>query len=411
MSLLLAAALAACTIDGVPDAKCTTVSVVESKARKIDLNVVVIPARGTASRDAIFILQGGPGQAATKLADFYAGVFDGARETHDIVLIDQRGTGKSHPLNCDMGPAFFPIDKVTACRDELSRSAKLELYTTAEAVSDLDVVRTTLGYDKLNLYGTSYGTRVAFEYARRFQQNVRSMILKGVVAPTLRYTVDPAIDTQTSLDRVIAEAAPQYPNLRKELGALEVPRDDLAFEIRGTLHSLPGVRSLPKLIHEGNADAWKKRIESHYTAMSRELSFGMFLSVVCAEDIWRVSDAEAKSLTANTLTGDSWQRSLSAACKVWPHKAPQKEVATILQSNVPALIISGAYDPVTPPRQAEAAVRGLRNSRHVIVKYGSHSFAGMSGCVDKVMSAFVLDPDPAKVDAGCVSKIAPPGFD
>ena len=402
--MFFAAALIACAIESVPDAKCTQVPVVESRGRNINLNVVVVPARGTASRDAIVILQGGPGQAATRLTDFYAGVFDGARETHDIMLVDQRGTGKSNPLNCDFGSGFFPIDKVTQCRDELSKRASLESYTTAEAVADLDVVRRELGYAKLNLYGTSYGTRVAFEYARRFPAHVRSMIVKGVVSPTLRYTVDPPLDTETSLNRVIAEAAPKYPDLRKELAAIAMPRDDLAFEIRGMLHSLPGVRALPKRIHEG-------KFESHYAALSRELSFGMFLSVVCAEDIWRVSDADATTLTAGTITGDTWQRGLSAACKVWPHKPPQKELSAVLRSDVPTLLISGAYDPVTPPRQAEAAARGLRNSRHVIVKNGSHSFAGMSGCVDKIMAAFVNDPDPAKVDATCAANIPPVVYD
>jgi pimeloyl-ACP methyl ester carboxylesterase len=281
------------------------------------------------------------------------------------------------------------------------------MYTTADSVRDLDELTAALRKDAHKHFCTSYGTRVALEYTRRFPKRVRSMVLKGVVAPTLRYTVDPAIDTEASLQRVLTEAAPQFPNLRERLPS----GDDAGFEIRAMLHALPGVRALPSTIVTSDAAAWSTRARAHYAAVSRELSFGMFLSVVCAEDIWRVSDAEAKRLTAGTVTGDYWHRSIAAACAVWPHKPPQKEVATIVQSDVPTLLISGAYDPVTPPRQAEAVARGLRRSRHVIVKFGSHSFAGMTGCVDKIMSAFVVDPDPAKVDAACVDKIAPPVFD
>jgi len=370
-----------------------------------NLNVVVLPARGAASKDAIVILQGGPGQAATPLESFYAGVFDAARESRDIVLIDQRGTGKSGPLNCDvLGPTLFPVDKVIACRDSLK--VDLKKYTTAHAVEDLDRVRRSLGYDAWDLYGTSYGTRVAMEYARRFPKHTRSMVLKGVVAPTLRYTVDPAIDTEASLNRVIAEASPLFPNLRAELQALST-RVDVAFVIRNMLHSLPELRALPAFIHAGDAAAWESKAQSYYSALNRGVSTGMYLSVICSEDIWRVSDEEAKRLTAGTVTGDSWQRALSAACAVWPHASPQKEISKPLRSSVPTLLISGAYDPVTPPHQAEDAARLLKNSRHVIVKYGSHSFAAMSGCVDRMISEFVLHPEPALVDSRCAAAIPP----
>ncbi|HKO59029.1 MAG TPA: alpha/beta fold hydrolase, partial [Thermoanaerobaculia bacterium] len=156
--------------------------------RMIDLNVVVLEATGKGpKREPLFILQGGPGQAATALADFYARTFAPIREQRDIVLVDQRGTGKSNGLYCDMGDGFFPPAAIAACRDDVAKRADPRFYTTTEAVRDLDDVRRKLGYQRINLYGTSYGTRVALEYARAYPRRVRSMVLKAVIAPSQRH--------------------------------------------------------------------------------------------------------------------------------------------------------------------------------------------------------------------------------
>lgn len=427
LALAVAAAvqLSPCTIPEVEgEARCGTITVRENRAKKsgrtIDLNVVVLKAKGTAKSDPLFALQGGPGQAVVPLADFYARTFAGIRADRDIVLVDQRGTGKSNPLSCDFGDGLtdlFPPRHVEACRDELSKRADLTQYTTAHAVEDLEEVRKALGYGKVNLYGTSYGTRVAVEYVRRHPKNVRSMIVKGVVPPAMRQTIDTALDTEASWKRVVALGGPSLQqDLEKAMAALPagITRDAVAVSMRSSLQSAPAMKRFVDAIRaaaKGDRAPLAKYITDQRAAFPKVLSFGMYFSVTCAEDIPRVPDAEAARATANTIARDYWHRQLARACELWPDVPVAKHIGQPLRSNVPVLIVSGGYDPVTPPRMGEALAKTLPNSRHVVVDNGSHSFAGMDGCVDVFMSAFVVDPDPRKVDATCVEKIGPPKLD
>jgi pimeloyl-ACP methyl ester carboxylesterase len=415
-AVFAAAVLTPCRIENM-EARCTTIEVWESSAsaRKIPLHVVVLPATGKAERDAIFVLAGGPGQPATALADFAAEVLAGARKERDIVFVDQRGTGSSNGLFCDLGDdlaELFPLRRFVQCRDELMKRADLRAYTTSDAVRDLESVRHALGYRKVDLFGTSYGTRVALEYTRRHRERVRAIVLKGIVAPSLRYTVDPALATQAALEKMETLAPSLRGDLETALAHLPpgVTRDTLALQVRNGLHSIGDAEELSALVHRLAAGDWKPLIDAqrkYRAGLSKGLALGMYLSVTCAEDVWRVSDAEAKRLTAGTLPGDYWHRQLARVCAIWPHAEPQREVATPFRSRVPALLLSGAYDPVTPPRFGEEVARMFPNSRHVVAANGSHSFDRLGGCIDVMMSKFIADPDPAKVDASCVERIRP----
>jgi pimeloyl-ACP methyl ester carboxylesterase len=394
IALLLATAL----LTPCGDARCGTVA---------GLKVVVIPA-AHGGRDALFILQGGPGQSATSLTRFYAETFKGIGR--DIVLVDQRGTD----LHCAL-PAegdLFPLPEVIACRDELAKRADLRELTTENAVRDLETVRHALGYSKVDLYGTSYGTRVALAYTRRHRERVRAVIVKGVVAPSLRYTVDPSLDTERSLQRVIARA----PSLRADLAFVAAhapPNLNLGVEVRNLLHSIVDAERLPSLIHSAAEGDWAPLVDSsrkHREALVKGVALGMYFSITCAEDAWRVSDAEAAHETKGTLAGDYWHRQLTAVCRIWPHAPPQRALTKPFRSRVPALIVSGAFDPVTPPRFGEELTKIFFNSRHVVVTNGSHSFARLNGCVDVMMRKFLEEPDPAKVDARCVAAIPAPKF-
>ncbi|HKO56945.1 MAG TPA: alpha/beta hydrolase, partial [Thermoanaerobaculia bacterium] len=166
----------------------------------------------------------------------------------------------------------------------------------------------------------------------------------------------------------------------------------------------PGsIEKLPALMHAAAGGDWAalaQQVAAHRRALSRDLAAGMYLSVVCTEDLPRVSPEEARRVTAGTAAGDYWYRSVAAACAVWPHvTAPAPKP---LRSDIPTLLVSGAFDPVTPPKYAEEVSRTLTRSRHVVVPNGSHSFSGMAGCIDVMMSAFVMNPDPRAVDASCV---------
>ncbi|HEY6045177.1 MAG TPA: hypothetical protein VIU65_01160, partial [Pyrinomonadaceae bacterium] len=122
--------------------------------RKIDLKILVLPARTASPAGALFLLAGGPGQAATDNAQFFATTFDAVRERRDIVMIDQRGTGGSNGLQCDLTAGsgmqgffgdLFPLEAVKRCRRQLEQKANLRFYTTSIAMDDLDEVRAALG--------------------------------------------------------------------------------------------------------------------------------------------------------------------------------------------------------------------------------------------------------------------------
>jgi pimeloyl-ACP methyl ester carboxylesterase len=426
-TLALAAGMsfAPCTVDKV-EARCATFVVPEDQGnpagRTIGLRVVVLPATGKATVKAtaepLFVLAGGPGQAASQLTGFIAETFAGIRGDRDIVLFDQRGTGGSNGLKCDMGSGLdlFPADRVVACAKELATRADLRMYTTAEAVKDLDDVRRALGWKQIDLFGTSYGTRVALEYVRAYPESVRAVIVKGTVPPQLRYTVDPQLDTQASIERVTTLVSSFRDDVMKAMAALPVEgmtRELFGVEIRNSLHSIPGIEELPRNIHAAANGDWTifaKAAATHLAALKRDVNLGMYFSVTCAEDVWRVSDAEAKRIAGPTVPGDYWHRQLAGACAVWPHAPAQRTVATPFRSKVPALIISGAFDPVTPPRAGEFTAKILTNSRHVVIPNASHSFARLTGCVDVMMAKFVIDPQPKNVDESCVKDVKPPVF-
>jgi pimeloyl-ACP methyl ester carboxylesterase len=186
--------LTPCELPGVKEkVRCGTYEVFEDRAarkgRKITLKIVVAAATGpTSAPDPFVYIPGGPGSSATEDAPGVAELFAGVRARRDLVFIDQRGTGGSHPLNCNFfDPAdlqsylgyFFPLDDVRKCRQELELKANLKLYTTPIAMDDLDEVRAALGYERVNLFGASYGTRARIVYLKRHPTHVRTVTLTG----------------------------------------------------------------------------------------------------------------------------------------------------------------------------------------------------------------------------------------
>jgi len=181
--------------------------------RKIDLFVARVPAISIKKApDPLFLIAGGPGTSAVDLYTSSAPPFDRVRRDRDIVLVDQRGTGRSNRLDCKYGNdnLFDRIDEVeigpenVKCRDDLSKKSDLRMYTTSIAVRDLDAVRVALGYERINLYGGSYGTRVAQHYARRYPQATRAVILDGVINPEEVLGPAIAIDAEQALQRILA---------------------------------------------------------------------------------------------------------------------------------------------------------------------------------------------------------------
>lgn len=412
--------------------------------RTIPLNLVVLPAfEKDKLPDPIFVLQGGPGQAATKLADFYDDIFGELRKTRDIVLVDQRGTGKSNSLQCSIESTapveeFLPQEAIKKCKAELGKKADITQYTTTIAMQDQDEVRQRLGYEHINIYGTSYGTWAAFVYLRQFPDRVRTLVLKGVVPPTMQLSVTTAFDAELAIDALITDCAADvecgkaFPNLRQNyeglLGKLRkapIPikvsdtqtaaftRAAFALTLRALLHAPASSTQIPLMIHqaaEGNLIPLFQTYTKLRDAYRQEFSLGMFLTIYCSEEIPRIDVANLPKDLDSTFHGDTWVSQFFRICPDWPKGEILADFHKPIQSDKPVLLISGGLDPVTPDRWAGEAAKTLPNSLNLVVPKAGHSFNLMKGCVDPIITEFVQKGSGKGIDTSCVNKIKRPPF-
>lgn len=441
------------------DAKCGTLEVFENRAtrkgRKIPINIVVLPATGLKREpDALFYFAGGPGSAATEEASGIVDTLARIREHRDLVFVDQRGTGQSNPLNCDFfNPAdpqsflgsFFPVDDIRKCREQLEPKADLTLYTTNIAMDDLDDVRAALGYEQINLYGASYGTRAALVYLRQHPKHVRTVMLHGVAPTNQLMPLNFPQDTERALQGVLSEceadetctkAFPQVkaaarlvleqllqspaqveiqPRGTKNLVKLTLNRNLAAEAIRYMLYSSGGASRVPFVIHNAAAGNYGPLAQAalHFR---RNLvgtgSNGMYLSITCAEDVPWVKPEDAAKLGENTFLGDYRYREQNEACALWPRAKIDSKYAEPVRSNKPVLIMTGEWDPVTPPAHGDAVAKTLPNSLHVVVNDGAHGLSGLQGieCLDRLMTEFVERGSVKGLDTACVKNIKRSGF-
>jgi pimeloyl-ACP methyl ester carboxylesterase len=449
-----------CTPEGIKgDAKCGTLEVFENRAtqkgRKIKLNILVLPATGQPREpDALFYFAGGPGSAATEDAVGIAQVLTGIRPHRDLVFVDQRGTGQSNPLNCTLFnsadpqsylESFLPIDDVRKCREKLEPNADLALYTTNIAMDDLDDVRAALGYEQINLYGGSYGTRAALVYLRRHPKHVRTVMLHGVAPMNQFMPRNFPQDTERALQGVLSECEADeachkaFPNVKadaqrvleqllqspaevevqiplaKERVKIKLNRNLAAEAVRYMLYSPTGAGRVPLFLHlaaEGNYVPLAQAAFFFRQNLVATGSNGMYLSVTCAEDLPFVKAEDAKQLAANTFLGSYRYNQQNAACELWPRGTVESKYAEPVKSDKPVLIMTGEWDPVTPPSQGDGAAKSLPNSLHLVVNDGAHALGGLVGidCVERLMTQFVERGTVKDLDTSCTKNIKRRGF-
>jgi pimeloyl-ACP methyl ester carboxylesterase len=401
-------------------ARCGTIPVYENRARgsgrQIGLRVIVLPARRKeVAPDPVVFLTGGPGLAAADDPAYVARLLASVRGSRAIVLVDQRGTGQSNPLNChlyDDGSLqslldpMFPIGRVRACRAALANRADLTQYGTTIAADDLADVLSALGYDQVNLVGGSYGTRAALVFLRRHPTRVRSAVLFGVAPPndvlgtafgyagaralnaafawcagdvTCHTAVpDPPGDfaaVRARLDRQpMTVSTWNWGRWRREPVTLTRRLfDERVFFI---LYQPSRARRMIPLVHRAVAGDWGPLID----AMLREggprrsgRSEGMMLSVLCTEDAPRLSTMDTTRMAANSPLGLPIVHELLAACAIWPRGALTGADTLPVRSSVPILMFSGGLDPASPVEWADSAAPTLGNSVHVVNPTGGHA--------------------------------------
>lgn len=443
--------LSDCQLDGPfgiqhAQARCGTLSVAENpsepEGRHIELNVAVIPAdRPAPEPSAVALLAGGPGQAATEAYPGIQQAFAGLNDDRDILLVDQRGTGSSHPLDCTYEPE--DLWAVEVSREETHRLVRRCLealentdprfYTTPVAMDDLDRVREALGYEQLDLVGVSYGTRAAQVYLRRHPERVRSVVLAGSVpmdeylglahAENLDRALDALFDAclaaeecarafgdpGRALEKVMARVAQapvdlvlDHPTTGRRT-ELALGRDGVAGAVRMLAYSPEGQALLPLLVSDahdaGSLDRLAAQALMTSTEMLEQLSRGMEMSVMCAEDVpFYPADWQAP---AGSVLGRTLVDYVRWSCEVWPRGDIPEGYHQPVASGTPTLLLSGEFDPVTPPAWGERVAETLENSRHFTVPGQAHALLGR-GCVDEVVTRFVRDAGFGELQADCL---------
>jgi pimeloyl-ACP methyl ester carboxylesterase len=436
-------------------ADCGRFAVPENRSRPagraIELYVARVPAiNRREAREPLFVLAGGPGMAATTLYTRIAPALARVRRNRDIVLVDQRGTGRSNPLVCELDEDVMmrATPEVIAAESErclraLSTRAEVAQYTSSVAVQDLDAVRAALGYERLSLYGSSYGTRVAQHYLRRFPARVRTVILDGVVPPDLVLGADMALTAEAALgkilDRCAAEAACReafgdpraaYRELRARLEArpepvtlahprsgerrtLELGAEHFAGVLRLQSYTSEQAALLPLSMHLAAADGNFAPLAGQFLMTVDSLgvlAYGMHNTVVCAEDAPRFAAAGIdREKLRTTYIGLAQLEGLEAVCRKWPRGPVDADFHEPLASAAPVLLLSGGADPVTPPSFGVQAMRGLTNARHIEIAGLGHGLIG-APCMDRVLAQFLETADPRELDTSCLERVRPMPF-
>lgn len=437
-----------CHMPGVEDAlRCVKLPVALDYARpasgSLSLQVTVAPAlREGARPDPLFVLAGGPGEAGSDVLPLLSTAFRRVRATRDIVFIDQRGTGLSGKLECEAGAdddATLSDDQIDAAvRKCIAAShAPFADYTTANAARDIEQVRRALGYGKINVWGGSYGTRLGQVYARMYPSSVRALVLDAVAAPD---QVIPAggRDSQAVLDRLFDQCARDaachqaYPNLRAEYDGLLAKLDAspiklslpdprtaqqvdtlmttgrLLGTVHGMLYAPTDARRLPFLVHSAAQGRWqpfvaRRNLAADFNADGAPATL-LHLAVVCAEDVPRLTPALAAS-DDSPLTRAINQR-LPGLCKTM--NVPAVSYAQPARIDVPALLLSGGQDPVTPLHRAEDAARFMTHAQLLTAPNVGHGVSQL-GCAPRLLRSF-LDHPQDKLDGACLKEIPAPTF-
>jgi len=443
--------LTPCTINGVNGpTRCGNYQVWENRStqqgRNLDLSIIVIESLTTPKQaDPLFVIAGGPGDAPSFNASFFSRAFGAIRQTRDLVLVDLRGTGKSNALTCPelndpdetgyLDENILSLPALKRCRARLEQSADLRQYTTQIAVDDLEDVRRALGYGQINLYGTSYGTRVAQVYMRRHAASLRTVSMKGVVPPSLASPSTHARAGEEAWQRLIkrcredALCAREYPTPNEDLQAVlkrlestpafSVPvkirispglfSENFRFFLYSPENEMRGLQLLKDIVHLDKPGLVETSLAARRLLAGDRLAAGFFLSVSCTEDI-PFLPKDTASLVTGTFGGDYRLKQQIGACTVWPNGTLSSGHRTVTKSIIPTLLMSGEFDPVTPPSGAEEVLKGLSRGLHVVVRNNGHPIGSAEQCIGNMIKSFIDKGEVKQLDTSCADKNPPVPF-
>lgn len=439
-----------------PAAFCADVQVPEDwqqpAGKQITLAIAWLPAHSRTPAPApLVMLAGGPGQAARTAFVPLLPAYRPLREQHHLFLIDQRGTGASAPIRCpplvdddELGAEAHQKlhDWAQACVARHAASHDLSHYHTSAAVMDLEAVRQALGLAAWHVLGVSYGTRVAQRYAQRFPAAVRTLVLDGVVPEDVLLGADDGVNLDRAMQAQLARCAADadchavfpapYDDLKELSESLEKtpqsvhlrhPRTGKSQDRRLTRSMLSSwarvmaytpelIPLLPWTLQQARlgdpaplaAQAWMLE-----EMLSQQLSMGMQLSVLCNEPVPPLSpDPPAKDATSQLLR-PSHRRNLYELCTFWPKSRHTQSTPTHTQVHTPALLLSGEFDPVTPPAYGVRAMGHFKRARHFILQGQSHGVSAV-GCAPLLIADFLSHARPEDLEPSCLERLAAPPF-
>lgn len=445
-------ALEPCHIEGLAEEVLCGVHVVfEDRqlgtGRTLSIHVAILPPlRRNVRPDPLFVLAGGPGQGARSFAPLVSGYFRQVRRTRAIVLVDLRGTGASNPLSCQKGldeiaalssgPDLF-LGTGSTCAAELAVDPRF--YTHASALADLEDIRSRLGYDRVNLWGGSWGTRAALLYASMYPDRVRAVVLDGAVPLEMAFPTSASEDAQRALDRLFdrcsrdPDCAAAFPSPGEEVTALldslrhspvpvslrhprtgavaevRLTRDAVAEQLRVMLYSpLDAAMILQVVRHATRGDFGPLAAQYAYSAAgtAEGIALGAAMAILCSEDVSHSSNRDVDRQPDDTILGASYANAWRTRCTNWP-AGPPLSAPVNATSAVPALILSGEHDPVTPPRWGDVMATHFRDSRHLVVPGAAHS-ASFSGCVPDLIAGFLDRGEGGSLDTRCAADVPLP---
>jgi pimeloyl-ACP methyl ester carboxylesterase len=403
---------------------------------KVDVFAAVLKARSSkGTNDPFVVLAGGPGQAASEVLGIVDATFRRLRNTRDVVIIDQRGTGLSHPIQCDIQDDIETLEEysasVLACKN--AQTLDVREFHFENVIRDMEEIRKSLGYEKLNLWGVSWGTRTAAQYLRRYPDNVRSIVVDGVLPPqvslplTVAQSSDRAknklfelCDNDTACKKRFPDLEGQFNSLLAKAKAGEINHEGinpitgeavdfkLTFEsiagsFHGMLYNADAATLVPLVVDAAAKGDFNPWLTNNYNAsvVGGGIYIGSFLSIICGDEISRTTPEAVKAAGAGTFGEDAQYRSWKAACDVWDYEQAEADTHDVLNSDIPTLILSGNLDPITPPKMGEIWEKSFSNSRHIIVEGAGHN-TSFTSCMPRLITEFVLSLDVEALDATCL---------
>ena len=417
--------------------------------------------------DPVILLSGGPGEKTVHSFPALAQLLAPVHPNRDLILFDQRGVGLSEPaLECpEVVQVVFDLldepdpdvaqqavfDAMMSCRDRLvGEGHNLSVYNTVQNASDVSAIRIALGYEQINLWGGSYGSLLAQATLRDHPQGIRSVAINSVLPLEKSFFVEASTTTANAIMRLLdACAADQacngaYPDLQEVL--FEVidhlneepvpitvmnPLDGQSYDAILTGDGVLGnlvtflyftqiIPVLPQAIHDVHNQDYglMTQLSSTTLALLELSSRGMMLSVMCTddlidrtpEDLLNVMAALPRQLVGSADPEFVIEYGIFGICENWPVEEADPWVKEPLVSDVPALVLTGEFDPVTPPEYGQLVASYLSDSTFFELPGIGHDILVASECARSIIGDFIADPTQAP-DASCIAEMPDVAFD